>query len=264
MKKVFFTLSLMFLWSCEDPIDLELPTAEKRDVIDATLWRNVNGSSGTLEVILSTTTNYYGSDIPFVSGAEIILRTENSTYLATEKQTGHYWAENIPVEENKSYTLQINTGGNSYSATEELVLSTPLDAVTQGTNTLFSGNETEAIVQFTDRPEEGNYYLIDFGYNNLFVTRDKFYNGNQLTFSFFYDEDFPKNTPNPVCLMGIDASFYTYMQVLISHAGQDGGGPFATAKSTLRGNIQNTSNPDAFPLGYFRVVEKDTIIFTAI
>ena len=49
-----------------------------------------------------------------------------------------------------------------------------------------------------------------------------------------------------------------------SHTGQDGGGPFATAKSTLRGNIQNTTNNNDFPLGYFRVVERDSFIFTAV
>ena len=64
--------------------------------------------------------------------------------------------------------------------------------------------------------------------------------------------------------MGVDKDFYTYMQILISHAGQDGGGPFATAKSTLVGNIQNTTNSNDFPLGYFRVVERDSIIFTAV
>ena len=263
MKKLFLFFSFVFLMGCEDAIDLELPAAEDRIVIDATLWRPIDGTSGMLEVLLSKTTDFYATEVPAVGGAQVQLVTPTSLMTANEQAPGRYLIENVSVEEDINYTLRVVVDGISYIASESLVLSTPIDAITQGENTLFSGEETEVVVQFTDRPEEGNYYLMDFGYNNLFVTRDKFYNGNQLTFSFFYDKFFPKETPTPIHLMAVDKDFYTYMQILVSHAGQDGGGPFATAKSTLRGNIQNTSDSDSYPLGYFRVVERDTYIFTA-
>jgi len=263
MKKLVFVFGLLFFWGCEDPIDVKLPNAEQYVVIDAMLWRPVAGTTGTLEVVLTQTSDFYSDDVPYISGATVTLTFGNTSVSAQETQAGHYKADAIPVVENDVFTLNIDSNGVTYTATETLVLSTTIDAITQGENTVFSDEEVEAIVQFTDRPEIGNYYVMDFGYNNLFVTRDVFYNGNQLTFSFYYDKYFPKNTPTPIHLMGADKDFYTYMQVLISHAGQDGGGPFATAKSTLRGNIQNTTNPDAFPLGYFRVVERDSFIFTA-
>lgn len=263
MKKLLFVFGLLLFWGCEDPIDVELPNSEENVVIDAMLWRPVEGNEGKLEVVLSKTADYYSSTIPYVTEADVFLEYGNNIVQAVENDLGHYIAENIQVNESDLFTLNVNIDGVLYRATERLVLSTKIDAITQGQNTVFSDDEVEAIVKFTDRPELGNYYVMDFGYNNLFVTRDIFYNGNQLTFSFYYDEYFPKNTPTPVHLIGADKDFYTYMQILISHTGQDGGGPFATAKSTLRGNIQNTSNPDAFPLGYFRVVERDTFIFTA-
>ena len=263
MKKLVFVFGLLFFWGCEDPIDVKLPNAEQYVVIDAMLWRPVAGTTGTLEVVLTQTSDFYSDDVPYISDATVTLTFGNNSVSAQETQAGHYKADAIPVVENDVFTLNIDSNGVTYTATETLVLSTTIDAITQGENTVFSDEEVEAIVQFTDRPEIGNYYVMDFGYNNLFVTRDVFYNGNQLTFSFYYDKYFPKNTPTPIHLMGADKDFYTYMQVLISHAGQDGGGPFATAKSTLRGNIQNTTNPDAFPLGYFRVVERDSFIFTA-
>ncbi|CAI8272285.1 MAG: Uncharacterised protein [Bacteroidota bacterium] len=264
MKKLIFVLGLILFWSCEDPIDIELPNTAQNVVIDAMLWRPVAGTQGTLEVVLTKTAAFYSNTIPYITGADVSLHYGNTSIQAVEGDPGHYRAENIQVAENDAFTLKLKIDGVQYTATETLVLSTTIDAITQGENTIFSDDEVEAIVQFTDRPELGNYYVMDFGYNNLFVTRDVFYNGNQLTFSFYYDEFFPKNTPTEVYLMGVDKDFYTYMQVLISHAGQDGGGPFATAKSTLRGNIQNGADPDAFPLGYFRVVERDTFIFTAI
>jgi hypothetical protein len=263
MKKLVFVFGLFLFWGCEDPIDVELPNPEQNIVIDAMLWRPVANTTGTLEVVLTKTTDFYANEIPYISGATVTLSTDDTVVIAVELEAGHYKAANIAVHENDVFELRIEANGVAYTAEETLVLGTTIDAITEGKDTIFSDDEVEAIVQFTDRPEIGNYYVMDFGYNNLFVTRDKFYNGNQLTFSFYYDEFFPKNTPTPVHLMGVDKDFYTYMQVLISHAGQDGGGPFATAKSTLRGNIKNSIHPDAFPLGYFRVVERDTYIFTA-
>ena len=263
MKKIICVLGLLFM-GCEDPINVELPAAENKLVIDAMLWRNLDETSGTLEVILSRTTNYYDEEVPFVSNAKVSLQTPNVLLMAQEDALGHYYVYNVNINEIDEFTLSLTADNATYTATSSLVPSTPLDSVVQGENTLISGDQVEAIVTLTDRPEEGNYYLMDFGYNNLFVTRDEFYNGNQISFSFFYDKYFPKNTPTPVYLMGVDKNFYTYMQILISHAGQDGGGPFATAKSTLRGNIQNTTNSNDFPLGYFRVVERDSVIFTAV
>jgi hypothetical protein len=263
MKKIICVLVLVLV-GCEDPIDVKLPAAENKLVIDAMLWRNLGETSGTLEVIVSRTADYYNEEVPLVSNATVSLQTPNVLLTAQEDVLGHYYVYNVDINENETFMLNLTVDGATYSATASLVRSTPLDSVVQGKNTLISGDQVEAIVTLTDRPELGNYYLMDFGYNNLFVTRDEFYNGNQISFSFFYDKYFPKNTPTPVYLMGVDKDFYTYMQILISHAGQDGGGPFATAKSTLRGNIQNTTNSKDFPLGYFRVVERDSVIFTAV
>lgn len=263
MKKVLFVFGLFLFVSCEDPIDIGLPAHEKKVVIDAILWRPVGNTTGTLEVVISYTTGFNNENIPYVEDASVTLKNKEVVLTAQESKKGHYKAENIQVLLDETYELSVNIDGTIYTAAESLVLSTPIDSIIQGQETLLSGEETEAIVKFTDRPEKGNYYVMDFGYNNLFVTRDEFYNDQQLTFSFFYDKYFPKNTPTPVHLMGVNKAFYTYMQILISHAGQDGGGPFATAKSTLRGNIKNSSASDDFPLGYFRVVERDTFLFTA-
>jgi hypothetical protein len=47
--------------------------------------------------------------------------------------------------------------------------------------------------------------------------------------------------------------------VLISQSGQNAGGPFQSAPSSLLGNITNTSNEANFPLGYFHISETDTL-----
>ena len=64
MKKIICVLVLIM--GCEDPIDVKLPAAENKLVIDAMLWRNLGETSGTLEVILSRTTDYYDEQVPLV------------------------------------------------------------------------------------------------------------------------------------------------------------------------------------------------------
>ena len=150
----------------------------------------------------------------------------------------------------------------SYTAKEELALSGTFDSAIQGDGQLFSGNETEVLITLTDLPGLGNFYLFDFSDNNLFVTRDRFYDGQPFTFSFFYDDLFPKNEEVTIRMVGIDEAFFTYMQILLSHSGQSGGGPFATATSTLLGNFVS-SEQENVALGYFRVVEYSSLPFTA-
>ena len=190
MKKIICVLGLLFL-GCEDPIDVTLPTVENKLVIDAMLWRNLGETSGTLEVILSRTTDYYDEEVPLVSNATVSLQLFDMLFMAQEETPGHYYIYNVDINENDNFTLSLSVDGATYTATAALVLSTPLDSVIQGDKTLISGDQVEAIVTLTDRPELGNYYLMDFGYDNLFVTRDEFYNGNQISFSFFYDKYFP-------------------------------------------------------------------------
>jgi hypothetical protein len=47
----------------------------------------------------------------------------------------------------------------------------------------------------------------------------------------------------------------------LQQGSEDGGGPFETQPATVRGNVVNETNPDNFPLGYFRVSERDTLMY---
>ncbi len=47
------------------------------------------------------------------------------------------------------------------------------------------------------------------------------------------------------------------MSVLVSIAGNNGGGPFQSPPATVRGNIINTTNSANYPLGYFSLSEVD-------
>lgn len=262
MKKWLIILVLL-TFGCEDVIDIELQQGPVQLVVDAELSRPVGGTEGNLVAYLSLTSDFYAEDITKATDAIVTLNTQNGSVLAQEIEPGKYSADITSLSENTSYKLEIEYNNQTYSATEELVLSGTFESAIQGDGQLFSDNETEVVVTFTDIEGLGNYYLFDFGYNNLFVTRDRFYDGQSFSFSYFYDKFFPKNTEVNIRMVGIDEAFYNYMQILLSHSGQSGGGPFATATSSLKGNVTNLTNPDHPALGYFRVVEHSSVPFTA-
>ena len=58
-------------------------------------------------------------------------------------------------------------------------------------------------------------------------------------------------------LHGISQRYFNYMNILIGISGGLSNGPFSTPPATVRGNIVNTTNPNAYALGYFRLSEVD-------
>ena len=261
MKKIIFLLTTLCI-SCEDVVTVDLPKATEQIVIDAELGRPQGGGMATLRVLVTKTTDFYNSEILSVDDATVSLQYNNEVLTANHIEDGLYTLDVPEITTDKQYQLNVDVGGVSYTAKEELVLSGTFDNAIQGDGQLFSGNETEVLITLTDLPGLGNFYLFDFSDNNLFVTRDRFYDGQQFTFSFFYNDLFPKNEEVTIRMVGIDEAFFTYMQILLSHSGQSGGGPFATATSTLLGNFVS-SEQDSVALGYFRVVEYSSLPFTA-
>jgi hypothetical protein len=139
------------------------------------------------------------------------------------------------------------------SSIEQLMYSAPIDTILQGNNTLFGGDEKEVLISFTDSEERDDYYLFDLGMNLFLTTKDEFYQGNVFTFSYFYDELIAGDEIN-IEIMGIDERHFNFMTILIEQT-QEGGRPFNTTPSTIRGNITNITNPNHYPLGYFRLSE---------
>ena len=174
---------------------------------------------------------------------------------------------------NGELILQLTHEGRLYFARTEYIPTVPIDALVQGTETLFDDEETEVIVTFTDEPDRDDYYVFDFNFGEYFPTEDTFYKGQQFSFSYFYDRLFDPGTELEIQILGADQAFYNYMNLLIQQS-DDQFDIFSTPVATLRGNIfdvtdldneevvDNVSQPDVFPLGYFAVVQqyKDTLI----
>ncbi len=267
MKKItLFLISIITLTfcSCEDVIPVDLTTATPKLVIEASInWKK--GTSGNLQKIkLTTTSGFYDNTIPKVSGALVTITNSSNvifTFVETPN-TGEYRCSNFIPVINETYTLTVVSKSQTYTATETLKSVAPITRIVQNNSGGFTGKDIEIKAFYNDPSTEPNYYLYKYVYSNqakldYYVDEDLFFNGNEF-FSISQSSDLKKGDIVNVSHFGISKSYYNYMSVLVSIAGNNGGGPFQSPPATVRGNVVNTTDKTNYPLGYFALSEYDS------
>ena len=264
--KILFALSLIFFASCEKVVDIDVPSIEPKLIIDASfeVYFDETPVRAINIVKLKLSADYFEEIIPVVTNATVFLTNLSDNTIINFSDAnldGDFEADTafIPLDD-ITYELTVVHNNEIYKGNAIKIKSTQLTGVIQGDETLFSGNETELKVNFTDLGPEENFYLFDFS-NNLFTSiEDRFFNNVDYNFSYFYGEDdieLPATVT--VKMFGISKEYYTYFRVLSSQSGQNGGGPFETVPSSLLGNMINYTNEENFPLGYFHIAETDSL-----
>ena len=116
MKKLqlfFVIISAIIVTSFEKVIDVDLNTMAPKLVIDASIkWQK--GTLGNLQTIkLSTTTSYYSSQIPTVSGAIIFITdSANNVFNFVETAgTGNYNCTDFAPVLNGNFELTVLLNG---------------------------------------------------------------------------------------------------------------------------------------------------------
>ena len=273
MKKYIYTFILLALTfsftSCEEVIDVNLDTAPPRLVIDAALkWEK--GTDGSLQKIkLTTTTSYFNTEIPKVSGATVFVTNSNQDqfdFIEINPNSGEYMCTNFIPIMNETYALTVILNGTTYMATEKLMPVPAIDKIEQKANGGFGGENIEIKFFYTDNPLTDDFYLSrsklsSYAIPQYGVSTDKFYQGNQ-TSDIYSDEDLKPGKTLDYSLSGISEGYFNYLQVLLSIAGNSGGGPFQSPPATVRGNIVNQTNHDNYALGFFSVSETTSVIYT--
>ena len=262
---LLFTTSFSFL-SCEDVVEIDLDTAPPRLVIDASIkWQK--GTAGNEQTIkLTTTTDFYSSTIPTVSGATVFITDGNGIqydFIETPG-TGNYVCTNFNPEIRQTYTLTVIHDSQVYTATESLIEVPTIDSIEQNENGGITGNQIEVKFFYQDNGLIDNYYLINFNASNALlpiidVIDDEFFQGNQM-FAYLAN-DLNAGDSIQLQLNGISQTYYNYMNILLGIAGTNGGSPFQTPPATVRGNIVNQTNFNNFALGFFRLSEIDTVSY---
>ena len=268
MKNLCYVIILSVLViSCEDVINIDVPNSEPKLVIDA----SINWFKGTVgnqqEIILTLSTPYFNDEIPSANGADVYISdTHSNTFpFIEEGSSGVYKNDSFIPEIDGSYNLTIIYQNETYTATETLKSVSSIEYIEQKNDGGFSGEEIEIKAFYNDPADKENYYFFEFENDipnlpALEVYNDEFTNGNQI-FAFYTEEDLSPGNQLVIRNYGISERFYEFMFILLLQNNQDGGGPFETQPATVRGNCINQTNPDNFPLGYFRVSEADEILY---
>ena len=271
MKKIqvfFLILITVCLYGCEDVVQVDLKKNTPRLVVEASInW--YKGTSGNQQKIrLTTTTDFYSNTIPVVSGATIFIKdSSNAVFNFVETlKTGEYVCVYFSPKINETYTLTIISNGQTYTATETLKSIAPIANITQNNQGGFAGNNIEIKTHYKDPANEDNYYLYRYVYSNqinssYYVDEDALFEGNEF-FSISQNSDLKTGDKMEISHFGISKTYFNYMRVIVSIAGNSNGSPFQSPPATVRGNIINTSNFDNYALGYFSLSEVSTKDYT--
>jgi hypothetical protein len=260
----------LFLNSCEEVVDVDLKTEKPRLVINASInW--YKGSDGSQQKIkLTTSTGFYSTTIPTVSGATVFIKNSANTVFdfIEVPTTGEYVCTNFIAQLDETYTLTVISNGQTYTATETMKSVAPIDELIQKDDGGITGNDIEIRTFFHDPAAVDNFYMYKYKYSNrvtldYYVDEDKFFQGNRF-FSVSQNDDLEAGDQVEITHFGISRNYFNYMNVLLSISGSNNGGPFQTPPATVRGNIINTTNFDNFAFGYFRLSEADTRTYTIL
>jgi len=271
---IFIGFALLFA-ACTKVIDVDVPVADARLVVEASIdWEK--GTNGNTQIIkLSTSTPYFDENKSNgVNNASVIVtdNTSNQEFTFVDQQNGEYLCTDFIPVLNHSYTLNIESNGENYTAVETLMSVTEIDRIEQSVEDGFDDEVIELNMFVPDPADEENYYLIKFQEEGdllpeLFDVDDEFVDGNEMKFFIEKlddedsgEEEFEAGDVVHIDLYGISESYYNYIRILIEQT--QAGDIFSTIPVAIKGNCLNEANPDNCAFGYFRLTQVDKVTYT--
>ncbi|WP_437368562.1 DUF4249 family protein [Maribacter litoralis] len=272
--KSILALFTVILTGCTDVIDVDVQTDTLRLVVEASLdWEK--GTTGNEQLItLRTSTPFFETESTNVTGAEVSV-TNNATgevFLFTDQNNGTYTTSTFEPQLEATYTLEILYDGERYVAEDTMNPVPDIIDIYQDTEDGFDDETIELHIVFTDFEEEGDNYLFKFErpqdlLPTLETGDDEFINGNEVDWWYEIDDDedeeikplLPGDVVN-ISMHAISRSYFNYMDIVIDQMG--GVGIFEATPVDVRGNCINTTNPDNYAHGYFRVTETNKVSYT--
>jgi hypothetical protein len=258
-KGFLILASGVFITGCSKVINVELPTAAPKLVIDASIDWDKNTAGNEQRILLSTTTGYYSEQFPTVSGARINISNSAGTVFnfAETSHAGEYLCTDFKPAVGETYRLTVILNEAIYTATETFIGTPDLDTtISQNDKGGMTGDEIEVEFSFQDDGSQDNYYMSRVKTNRVAypvfnLESDENYQGRKMT-EFYSHEDLAKGDSVNIKLYGTSRRFYDYFKKVLAASGNNDS-PFPTVPTAARGNIINQKNADDYPLGYFRL-----------
>lgn len=267
----------MVFTSCDDVVNIDLKDNPPKLVIEALInWeKETTGNEQT--IFLRESTSFFKEEIINATGATVSVTHENgSVFNFTETNPGEYNTTEFIPEIDATYTLSITYKNEEYTAVEKMIPVVPIKRVDQRIEDI-ADEEIPVVVFYFDDPEtDKNFYLVnylpDFQEKKSFgFGRDEFQDGNEIEIILDSEyiipdsdeeiRDFASGDIIEIKLFGISRQFHDYFNILAEQA-EPNTGPFSLAPAAANGNCINITNPQNRPLGYFRLSEVDTEIYT--
>jgi hypothetical protein len=247
-KLIFFAFSTIIFVSCQDVIDIELRDADRRYVIEGAVTQGVDSAI----VRVSRTTSFFDTAEPEAIGDAQVLLTlpDGSQRTLLHTENGYYIVRGINPMANASYSLNVQVGGQTFTASAFMPDAVPLDSLTYRPEEILFGPQPEGppkqqvYLHFQD-PVSTNYYRVTtiangYPYNkleNLQVFDDRLTNGNYIEIPIFYQRYLIGDTVD-VSMLTMDASVYTFLETFSSAASADAGSPFSATPDNPISNIK--------------------------
>ena len=268
-KRFSILIAVVAMLGCEKVIKVDLDTASPKLVVDATIDWIKHTTGNKQRIKLSTTTEYYSTEFPTVSGAKIfITNSENTIFnFSEEAVAGEYVCTNFEPVVGETYTLTVILNGETYKAVETLIGVPEIDEhISQSSTGGMGGDEMEIQFSFQDNGAVENYYMmgitsIRVAYPEYFLESDEMFQGKKMSRYYSHEKDLKAGDLINIKLYGISRRFFDYFKKIQIASGTETG-PFPTTPTAVSGNIINQSNTGEDALGYFRLSEVATRDYT--
>jgi hypothetical protein len=264
---LLFTFAII-LQSCEDVIHLDLPNSAPQIVIEG----SISNFADSVKVKITMTTDYFTptASAPVTDAQVSISDDEGNVYQLPGQPDGTYFITNLAGTPERTYTLNVNANGNTYTATSKMpgLVSVDSLSIQYDANRRTGKTVPDAILCYLRDPAAvANFYRVRvFKNDSLFssnngapVYNDKYFNGDytNLRIGFGRINLTPLNSKDKllVQLFNIDQQTYEYFNILRAILNQ------SLFSASTPANPPNNLNNGA--LGYFAawsISEKTLIV----
>lgn len=247
-KKItyFFALVVLALGACEKVIDVQLEASDKSVVVDAKLY---NGTNDFIVVISKTISFFNDAEFESIDDATVTLSSlggVNETLIAFGD--GFYGLSAFDAQIGETYTLDISTEGETYSATTVMPIIPTIDS----TYTVFDpGNAFQdpgydIFNKIQDVAGETAYYRMWYSLNDtlqnsladFLIFDDEFIIEGELFDIPLFTARFEAGDRVGMILANMDEPVYRHYETLFNLV-QDQGGGNSAAPANPTTNFSN-------------------------
>ena len=234
---------LLGMQSCQKVIEIDLEEAERQVVIDG----GVHEGDDHIHVRISKTTSFFDTSSPEgIGGASVNVTLPDGTVVPlNDGGYGYYSSGDVPLLSSGSYSLKVESGGKTYTATSVMSPSLPLDTLEYEFQEAQFGGDPGYNVFLLFQDQIGkDYYRVVTEINgelmnqpsDIFVFDDNLNDGNPIRIPIF-TRLFEPGDSVVVELQLLDAELYEFYQTFAAVASEDAGSPFSAAPANPETNI---------------------------